>query len=338
MSTKVVNEQGDLLWGPNDFGDYSIEKIQLISSILRELLSSVTLSTKTVTEGGDTSGFYTKNESDNRYLLAETATSLIEVIAKQSTDTYLKEGGAVSLTDFTQVRGWLIRLNRLVEGVDLDNPQEAAGNYITLRIESLETKEQANASNILGLQRDVYKSNGDGSISSEVKFTYAEDMGITKKDKMIVSLSEGFGTYRSTIVTAMNYLMTLIENLDQSQGDSVTDLSNKVKTLEDFKTAANKDITSLKSSVGDVELQTEAKNLRGAVNELKDQIGTLSDSITATGNSITEVAGDVGDLGDLDASLSGSISLVDALNSIVSSLSSIENRLNVLEGNSGSVE
>lgn len=232
MATQLQSPGGELLWDPKDFGKYSQDKIKLITSILKELLTTITINTSAVAspDNPDGSGFYTKNESDNRYLIAETANSLIEELVKKITESYLS-GQAVSPSDFAQVRKWLLKLFQDVNGVNLDNPSEPSGDYLSLRVSNLSDRETANANNIAAILRDIYYSNQDGSVSSVVKLASSDDIGIVKEKNIISSLSADF-TDRSTIVAAMNSLMIRVKSLDLTKIES--------------------DLSTLKSGQGDI--------------------------------------------------------------------------------------
>jgi hypothetical protein len=268
LATQLKDEEGNLLWDPSDFGQYSEDKIRFIASILRQLLTEITISTTSVAPSGstDSSGFYTKDESDNRFLQATTAQSLIEELVKKYAESYIQDG-TVSSEDFTEVRNWLIRLYRDVNGVDLDNPSEPSGVYLTSRIDDLSDKEQSDASNISAILRDLYYSNQDGSVSSTVKFASSDDMGITKEKNIITSLDADF-TDRSTIVGAMNSLMAKVKSLDLNSLQS--------------------DLTNLKNGQGDIsslDSMYEGKTSTVEVlNSISDSIRTIQDRLDALEN------------------------------------------------------
>lgn len=265
MSTQLVNPEGKLLWDPKDFGQYSEDKIRLITSILKELLSSVTLNMAPVapSENPDGSGFYTKDESDNRFLIATTAQSLIEELVKKYTDSYISSG-TVTPAQYSEVRNWLIKLYQDVNGVNLDSPAEPSGSYMALELSNLSNREQSNANNIARILSDIYVSNKDGSISFVVKFPSADDIGITKENNIITSLSVDF-TDRSTIVAAMNELMSKVKSLDL--------------------TTIQKDLTDLKSGQGDIntldEMYAGETSTVGILNQIADSIRTIQSRLDA---------------------------------------------------------
>ena len=63
MSTSIVGEDGELRWAPNDFGTYSVEKIQEITKILSGLLESIKVS---VEMDDSNKNYYTKEETDTK--------------------------------------------------------------------------------------------------------------------------------------------------------------------------------------------------------------------------------------------------------------------------------
>ena len=83
MSTSIVGEDGELRWAPNDFGTYSVEKIQEITKILSGLLESIKVS---VEMDDSNKNYYTKEETDTKLLSYFLKTDFQDYLGSQITD------------------------------------------------------------------------------------------------------------------------------------------------------------------------------------------------------------------------------------------------------------
>jgi hypothetical protein len=327
----LTDADGNLLWSPNDFGSYSTEKVQLITSILSALLSDVTLKMETSLSDESLANVYSKDESNERFIQKSDTDGMITPLVQSKVDTYLASGGAVSKTELENLQNIVASLRTACVGLNLDGTAySGAANSLLNRVLSLEEKETSDYSLISKIMGVVYEVNKDGSFSETVRLALDSELGdLTALNKAITS--------RSSAIAAINFLYELIK----SSGSDVSGISDDVSTLKENRVTDRQDIENLQTKVGTGTLNTTNKNLVDAVNEVLNKIpntSTLTNDVKTLKEGLNKVNTSLGDISTLDESISDKSDIVKALNSIASSITSIDERLRVLEGSSASLD
>lgn len=246
MATSIENESGELLWSPNNFGSYSVEKIQLIVDILKSLLQDTTLKLDTTSSlSGD---YYTKEQTNETFLLKTDFNSLATSLVTSKLDEYIQQKETSGdLVDAETVRTCVKILNWVCKACFdqsyTDTSEITEMTEITpfpISIQNITSNLASMSTSVSHLQSVVYEVNSDGTVSSIVRVT-------TKSE--FTALTDRIGsdtltTSAKTITGAINEL-----NSNVATGNRVTDLETKTDNLSNTVTSLNSSISTLNSTV-----------------------------------------------------------------------------------------
>lgn len=180
VATSIQNPEGDVLWAPNDFGSYSIEKIQLITKILQDAMKDMVITVKNE-DSADGNSYYTKEESNNYFLRKTDYSSIAEETINRIIQNDIDTNVLLSVSTFNQMINAVDFLARIC--FDLTYEQlKAAGSELTFvpfhtTINNLSARISAFDTNLDQLLNTVYQRNQDNTINySAVNFVTWRDI------------------------------------------------------------------------------------------------------------------------------------------------------------------
>ena len=194
MSTKLVDESGNLLWAPNDFGDYSIERVNIVTNILKKLLESTTINMSATLSESAMANVYSKEQVDNKFMNKEYAELYIESESRKVIEEFVNSGKLPSHTDIEYLTNKLKNIYSNTLGIDLDGNDTHSDSLKDkiIRVEGRVSSQEDILSKVVHV---IYKN---GSVSGS---------GVIGD---LDNLSEGIvGT---SLVDAINYLYKIIPN------------------------------------------------------------------------------------------------------------------------------
>lgn len=180
VATSIQNPEGEVLWAPNDFGTYSIEKIQVISKILQDAMKEMVITVKS-DESMDGSSYYTKEESNNYFLRKTDYESIAENTINRIIQNDIDTNVLLSVSTFNQMINAVDFLARICFDLTY-NQLKAAGAELTFvpfhtTINNLSARITAFDTNLDQLLNTVYQRNPDNTINySAVNFVTRDDI------------------------------------------------------------------------------------------------------------------------------------------------------------------
>lgn len=263
MSLTVENDNGDLMWSPNDFGTYSVEKIQVIADILKEIFKNtpITLSIDSTLSGGS---YYTKEESNQNFVLKTDFSSLASDLVKSLVTSYLKDketsgdlANSSTQKDNIRVLGLLTKIcfDQTYEGT-VSATETPTFTPFPLQIQNLTELVNSDNTNISHLLSVVYEVNNDGTVSSRVNVATLKDLEAVNTS--INSVNNSLDSMNGSIST-INSQITDIKSDVKKDNTTLTSLKNEVGNLSDFssgvtdKTSIIKAINSLEARISAIE-------------------------------------------------------------------------------------
>ena len=277
MSTRIESENGEELWGPDIFGKYSIDKIKVISEILKGIFKDNPITFINQSKADDE--VYTKTESNTLFILKSDFNSIAGDLVKSLASSYLKElastQGVASVTDVRALEKVSNYLTRACFGQTYTEIKDLASMSIAPlpdRVQQVETQMVSIDTRINHTMDVVFETNRDGSFSSVSKVATKEDLK-SVNDKM----GSGNITVRNSknVIDAVNRLDKSIVALE-SISEFVNTLSTTVNTLSSTVNNLSATVSRLSSTVDRVDrlvgndaLKTTSKTITGAINELK---------------------------------------------------------------------
>lgn len=277
MSTRIESENGEELWGPDTFGKYSIDKIKVISEILKGIFKDNPITFINQSKADDE--VYTKTESNTLFILKSDFNSIAGDLVKSLASIYLKElastQGVASVTDVRALEKVSNYLTRTCFGQTYTEIKDLASMSIVPlpdRVQQVETQMVSIDTRINHTMDVVFETNRDGSFSSVSKVATKEDLK-SVNDKM----GSGNITVRNSknVIDAVNRLDKSIVALE-SISEFVNTLSTTVNTLSSTVNNLSETVSRLSSTVDRVDrlvgndaLKTTSKTITGAINELK---------------------------------------------------------------------
>lgn len=298
---QLTNDDGDVLWDPKDFGEYSIDKVELIISLLENLLSKTTIKMETTYDDGTLSNIYTKSQSDERFFHKSDTDSVITPLVRDKIDVYLSNTQTVaSKSEFDVLKGIVNTLRISCVGLDLEGNSVDSAMSLSSRMTGLDDsrngKVTTNYNNIWNLSAIIYEIE-DGQITSKVKVAYKADVGLLKD--LDSSISD-----RSSLVAAINSLVKVDAGF-----------SKDIETLKNYNSTNDTNISEIKSSLS----------------SLGSTVSTLGESVSTLGDSVSTLSDNQGSLDSLDSSIKDVSSIVAAINSLASAISDLSDRVDALE-------
>lgn len=180
VATSIQNPEGETLWAPNDFGTYSIEKIQVISKILQDAMKEMVITVKNE-DSADGSSYYTKEESNNYFLRKTDYSSIAEETINRIIQNDIDTNVLLSVSTFNQMINAVDFLARICFDLTYDQ-LKAAGAELTFvpfhtTINNLSARITAFDTNLDQLLNTVYQRNQDNTINySAVNFVTWRDI------------------------------------------------------------------------------------------------------------------------------------------------------------------
>lgn len=308
MATTVTNHANELLWQPNDFGSYSVEKIQVISDILSELLQSFSIDTNIKVDDETLSLFYTKEEINDkleRYVNSENATPLIQGLVDVYIETLSDRNILLTTAQYEYIISKLLYLYHDLYKTDLDLHEDTSLTNIALttKINSLENLSSGFTASIYALQSSVYEQSGSSGFSNSTRFYTKSE--IDDKVTMLQNAIDGKGS--AGVYATWEAHNTL--------ASTVTDLQGRVNTNEGSIRTINSTLSSHESAISN-KLDTSSFNSHileysDYVSSNDDRVDALEErdyikSVTFTGNTdMNGVIGysDISDFGITDGSV-----------------------------------
>lgn len=180
VATSIQNPEGETLWAPNDFGTYSIEKIQIISKILQDAMKEMVITVKNE-DSVDGNSYYTKEESNNYFLRKTDYESIAESTINRIIQNDIDTNVLLSVSTFNQMINAVNFLAKICFDLTYDQ-LKAAGAELTFvpfhtTINNLSARITAFDTNLDQLLNTVYQRNQDNTINySAVNFVTWRDI------------------------------------------------------------------------------------------------------------------------------------------------------------------
>lgn len=284
MATQIRDsETNELLWQADDFGKYSIEKIQLISDILKKILTDVTIHMDASLNEESLSNVYTKDQSNERFVQISALKSSVDGAVSE----LVVSGKIPGVTTLDLISSRLETLNINCTGYDYAGNKKQAG-YSEL-IDNLNLNVENTSNNMARIFKVVFFENEDGTYNlSRVILAKASDLGD------ITSLSTDISD-RSSVVKAINSLMSEILIIQGSISGAATAVSDIAKVKQDIQTATQdlsqaktqinsltSDMTNVKSWIGSIQnLSSGESSLVEAISNMKSKLDSLTQMFTS---------------------------------------------------------
>ena len=306
MATTIKDENGNLLWQPNDFGLYSNMKTEVIAQILAELLTDTMIQVETHSGDAPITNVYTKEESDARFFQI----ALFPAYLDGQIYRLIAEGQIIGISDLNLINSRLLLLYMSCFGTDLDGHRVQQG--FDVRIQSLEDMSDFLFSRVTQISRDIYLVR-DGVVDPTV-LVIAKLADTGYRENLSPTIAD-----TSTMVAAINSVNSEVKD----NIDAIGALGTRVDDLE--------------TQNGSATLTTTAQTLSDAINELDGELGTAQTDIgnlqTDVGNAqgdITSINTAVGDVSTLDSGFT-SQEVVAALNQLISSVNTLSGQISALD-------
>lgn len=226
MSTQIRDsETNELLWQANDFGKYSMEKIEAISKILKEILTDTTLSMETSFNKDSLSmaNLYTKDECNDIFVQL----NVLEKLVKGLISELMLEGSIPNSTLLDLISLRLETLNISCTGYDYKGDKKQAG--FQEQIDAIDGDLANTANNIIRLFKVVFQESTDGIYNfNNVLLAPISETG------NVSSLNSGISN-RKTLVDAINSVYSAVVDMKstvQSISQSITSINSKLESLE----------------------------------------------------------------------------------------------------------
>lgn len=357
---RIENEQGDLLWAPNNFGSYSVEKTQEIADIISDVLGDLTINVNSQSEK-DLSDFYDKEEINTLlrdYLLRADYSDTAGPAIRAATDAYLESlrntGGIVD-SDVTQ---------KLVYAADfwtkcclnmtyneLINAQVApTATSFASRLDNLEGIQNSHTTYLNRIIQNMYEDTETrtGLLLSTRAFT-GEGAGVT--------IGTGSNTYSSLVAavndllansqqSAVNNLSNIVNSLSQQMGNLDTRINGlNYVSQSDVVTSSTNSNDKVPSAALEYQDRQSIESLTTTVNGISftvsglgtrvDGLDTTTDGLDTRVGSLNSLSNDISDRSSLVAAINSLQSVISGLNSQISGLSNriddLSDRVTALE-------
>ena len=136
MATRIKDEKGSVLWGPNTFGSYTIEQIQVVTKIFEDLLKNLSLKVENVGENVH-KDVYTKEESNTLFILKTDFNSLASDLVKALVNNYIQEqastAGLAAAADVRTLEKVIIPLREMLGNYNANSSDTKLHTIIPLR-------------------------------------------------------------------------------------------------------------------------------------------------------------------------------------------------------------
>lgn len=282
MATQIKDaETQELLWQADDFGKYSLDKIQAISTILKSLLTDITIHMDTSINEESLANVYTKDESNKRFVLVEALNQSVE----GAVSALVVAGKIPGITSLDLINTRLETLNVNCTGYDYAGNKRQAG-YKEL-IDNLDTDITNTNNNVLRVIQTLYEENSDGTYDFE-KVLVAKISETGVKTNLNSEIKD-----RSTLVAAINSLFQEISETKSSISGASTAVADISKVKQDIQTATQdlsqvktqtssliQDMTNVKSQIGSIQnLSSNESSIVEALNNISTKLDSLSQSV-----------------------------------------------------------
>ena len=359
MSTKIVNAENpeEILWAPDDFGTYSMDKIELITKILHELFENTKVKTEADISEESLANIYTRTQADAAFVAKGDLFDLSKKYAQEEIALQLAAETILGEAAKKVLMGYINTLYKSCYGKDTED-HEASEIGFSTRIDSNKQQIDSNYSlirtHVLNLMYPISGS-GDYDYTKPLVLTESSLTPVNNKIGNLEDIEEG--VTNTSLVDAVNYLNDTIKTLAGDEGvildlrilkANIGTIANLETSAHNLTDAVNEVRKIVVENVGDVSgLKTEDKTLVGGINEVKKNsddnktsIGDITKlkagatNLTDAVNEIKTEADNIGNLEDLDGSLESinKENLVKALNSVISYAKGLESRIKALEG------
>lgn len=235
MSTRVLDKDGNELWGPDIFGKYSIDKIEAIAKIMEQVLKNTTINFKEIIgEDGKKENYYTKTETDDQFFRKADFDTIAKAYLVSSINQYLNDikstDGVASNADVNTMRkvaNYLTKACFDQTYQELESTNTLSINPIPTRLDNAETSIKALDTNVAHMMDVMYQVNHDGSFSSTVKLPTAERFNEVnnKVDNNVNSIV----AIRGDIANIRSILTTLT---DTTSFTNITNINNRLTAIE----------------------------------------------------------------------------------------------------------
>lgn len=320
------NETNELLWSPNNFGSYSVEKVNLIADIMKNLLKDVTINVKGTMNRDEES--YTKKEVNDLlkdYLLRADYGDVASPAIHAETNSYLEnlrnQGKMVdkSITDNLVMAAdyWTKCCLSMTYSELINSSVPPSVSSFNSRLDNLEGIQGSHTTYLSKIMSDMYS---DPSLRVGVKFSSKKFTGEVD-GAVIGTASNKF----DNLLDAVNDLIanspvgtvTMLSGTVASLSTQVNNLTNRVDKVDGGNMALSKsDIVT--SSINDT------TKVAAASLEYEDR------------NNISDLSNKIGNLSYLSSDISDKSDLVRAINSlqsyINSEISTISSKISMISG------
>ena len=376
-TTQIQDPNGNLLWSPTSVaGKYSAAKVQEVADILKDLLQNVTITMNAKIDEDSLSNVYTKNQSDERFVLVTNLDSAVQGKVSE----LIIAGQIAGTGDINTVNSRLLTLWKSAYGTNFDGEQVQNTSF-NQSIESLNDSVYANTQDILRVLNNLFAKNSDGSTIDFSHVLYASLADVGSKSDLSSAFS---GANRSTLVNAINYTQSMVDYRNEIIGTgslqtSATTLIAAINELLGLQNASNQTIVSLSGSIsgiasnvtaltdsiadtktsyntmnsrvtaietldGSGSLTTADKTLIGGINEVRSELVSTSSDVTTLKSDVSDIKSDItniktniGTLSNIDSSVRDT-NIVNSLNKLVTLVSQLDSKVTGLDSRLDSVE
>lgn len=365
-TTISINDTGDddiddnspLMWAPDDFGQYSIDKINLITNILKGLLSDITI--KTDQQGRE--DVYTKTESNKIFVQRTEFTNMAGDLIHSLTDSYLKEQSeqgkivnSLTTDDIVKVLDVIAKKNYgesyetiLSKFKDLgDYPVGYGFNTLLDRVNNLDSSSTSIKNQIIWLQNQVYGTTNN--LASDTPTILVKKSEISSLEDTVNKCNTSVSGMKSTVdststtvsslvtkvgtntlntteknlTDAVNSLAKDVSNLQSNSSTSVSSLSARVSSLE---SSTNNNISTINSNIDTIKksIEDNKSTLNTSISNNASNIASLENKLKTANDTIAK----------LQSALTSASNKIDTLTNQLSTTTATANNLNsMLEGN-----
>lgn len=362
MGTSITDSEGNLLWSPRYFGEYSEEKVQAIADILKALLTEITINTSERIEIDEETkdGFYTKNQVDEKLKSYVTFNQLGDLFTPSEGSSEGVATAAIEKVVNEKFNSLLADPDGLKESLGINSLEELFNNFKDEDFKGLITDlDFLSQATIDCTFQDIMNDNKP--IISQALTKEIQDMIIrfNSTDSNVNNILDFLGSTDITLNTVAKTVRGAINEINSSVSSNTKKIgSDSLKTtaetisgaineLLDISKSSETKISSLVTKTGEDTLNTTAKNLSSAVNEIystsesnKQSIQSIqtkigSSELTTEAKNISDATNEVSDKVKALSTQIGegelSKSIIETLSDITSELQSISDRLSIVE-------
>ena len=240
---QVHDANGNVLWQADDFGSYSIEKIQTIVTIFEGLLTNITLKTSNILDDESMVNIYSKSEVNDLlkgYIeLASMTASISDIVNGKIAE--LKDSGAIyssTSLDIITIRSRLEEIYRACTGYYLNGAVDNTLTAYPLRLSSLDLITGGHTNSINTLTGVVFRTEGQQTQYRNVALRdhvgEITTLNTVNKNSVVGAINEVFQSgseFKSAVASAIT-AKGVSTQADADKNTMVTNIGSIVTLLE----------------------------------------------------------------------------------------------------------